>query len=381
MRNRAFYLLLVCLIASACGGVESPRIAKDQRPGAAPTLDLPPLARTIPAFIVFSPTPFEQETLGVVNGTKGVSAVAAASIKQVPVSGPAGTASLRVAAVDPLDFRSVAPASTRDAEFVWTEMASGEAILTFGAADTLDMSEGDGVTVADRSLTVGAFAENGLPNIAEVLINEEVGAGLRLGGPQWLIVGASPSANTSALRKALDEQLPDARIAGLLPDPPDLLAADDPEQVGEATGSLIGTMTFKILDDGFIKPNKDWVQQNIATSTVPIIGEVTCHHLVIPQLSAALNEIAEAGLAELIRADDYGGCYVPRFIDRDPSLPLSMHAFGLAADINVSTNLLGSEGDQDPRVVEIFEKWGFEWGGYWDRPDPMHFELARIVET
>jgi hypothetical protein len=24
-------------------------------------------------------------------------------------------------------------------------------------------------------------------------------------------------------------------------------------------------------------------------------------------------------------------------------------------------------------------KWGFRWGGYWSRPDPMHFELSRIV--
>jgi hypothetical protein len=34
----------------------------------------------------------------------------------------------------------------------------------------------------------------------------------------------------------------------------------------------------------------------------------------------------------------------------------------------------------DPRIVKIFEKWGFVWGGYWDRPDPMHFELARLIE-
>ena len=381
MRNRALPFLLVCLLASACGGgVEAPRLNGDKRPGAAPTLHLPPPARALPAFLVFSPTALTKETIDAVDDAKGVSAVAAASIKEVPVAGPAGTANLRVAAVDPLDFRSIAPASTRDAEFVWTEMASGEAILTFGAADTLDMSEGDGVTVADQSLAVGAFAENGIPNIAEVLINEEVGAGLKLGDPQWLIVGAAPSANTSKMKKTLEAKLPEARIAGLLPDPPDLLAAEDPEQVGEATGSLIGTMTFRILDDGFIKPNKDWVQQNIATGTVPIIGEVTCHNLVIPQLSAALTEISEAGLAELIRPDDYGGCYVPRFIDRDPSLPLSMHAFGLAVDINVSTNLLGSKGDQDPRVVEIFEKWGFEWGGHWERPDPMHFELSRVIE-
>jgi hypothetical protein len=33
----------------------------------------------------------------------------------------------------------------------------------------------------------------------------------------------------------------------------------------------------------------------------------------------------------------------------------------------------------DPRVVEIFERWGFEWGGRWLVPDPMHFEFVRFV--
>ena len=380
MRKKAFLVLTLCLFISCGGGVEPPRISKDRAPGAAPPIELPPPTRAIPAYLVFNQIPMNDETISAVEDIKGVATVATASIKQVPVAGPAGTAGLRVAAVNPIDFRSIAPGSSRAAEFVWTEMASGEAIVTFAGADTLDLGDGDEITIADRSFPVGAFAENGIPNIAEVLVNDEVGASLGLGKPEWLVVGALPKADTAALRKALEETLPDARIGGLLPDPPDLLAADQPEQVGEATGSLIGTMTFRILEDGFIKPEREWVQQNIATSTVPIVGEVTCHHLLIPQLSAALTEISEEGLADLIRPGDYGGCYVPRFIDRDPSLPLSMHAFGLAVDVNVSTNLLGSRGDQDPRVVAIFEKWGFEWGGRWDRPDPMHFELARIVE-
>jgi hypothetical protein len=98
------------------------------------------------------------------------------------------------------------------------------------------------------------------------------------------------------------------------------------------------------------------------------------------QLSAALGEIQEAGLASEIRPGEYAGCYVPRFIDRDPRRGLSMHAFGLAVDFNTSTNALGTRGDMHPDVVAIFQKWGFTWGGAWSRPDPMHFELARIIQ-
>jgi hypothetical protein len=32
---------------------------------------------------------------------------------------------------------------------------------------------------------------------------------------------------------------------------------------------------------------------------------------------------------------------------------------------------------QDPRLVEIFQQWGFTWGGQWLVSDPAHFEYVR----
>lgn len=352
-----------------------------ERPvGAAPAIDLPRPDDAVAAYLAFREQPFTSEDRAAIEQLDRVSVVATASIKEVPAVAGENAARVRVGAVDPVEFRSVAPAPTRDASFVWEEMSAGEAIATFATADALELAESNRLRIGPHEIKVGAFADNGVPNIADVLVNEAVGRRLGLGEPQWVVVGIQPGSDFDAAGRALDAALPDANIVGLLPETPEILAPDDPEVVGQVTGSLIGTMSFRILDDGFIKPDKQWVAENIATATVPLIGEVTCHRLMIPQLSAALGEIEQTGLAGLIRADDYGGCYVPRFIDRDPSLPLSMHAFGLAADINVSTNLLGTRGDQDPRVVEIFEKWGFAWGGHWDRPDPMHFELSSIVE-
>ena len=31
-------------------------------------------------------------------------------------------------------------------------------------------------------------------------------------------------------------------------------------------------------------------------------------------------------------------------------------------------------------MVAIFQKWGFAWGGDWGYTDPMHFEMAQIVD-
>jgi hypothetical protein len=67
---------------------------------------------------------------------------------------------------------------------------------------------------------------------------------------------------------------------------------------------------------------------------------------------------------------------------------LSNHAFGIAVDINPSTNpncgvtrschcLNDLITDMPADFVQAFKDAGFDWGGDWsDHPDPMHFEWA-----
>ena len=52
--------------------------------------------------------------------------------------------------------------------------------------------------------------------------------------------------------------------------------------------------------------------------------------------------------------------------------------WGIAVDLNVEQgNLFGQTPHQDPRLVEVFERWGFLWGGTFIEPDGMHFEYRR----
>ena len=65
---------------------------------------------------------------------------------------------------------------------------------------------------------------------------------------------------------------------------------------------------------------------------------------------------------------------------------LSSHSFGVAIDINASTNPQCGVSqycrcsndlitDMPPEFVQAFKDEGFEWGGDWtEHPDPMHFE-------
>jgi hypothetical protein len=74
--------------------------------------------------------------------------------------------------------------------------------------------------------------------------------------------------------------------------------------------------------------------------------------------------------------DDWG--YAHRLI-RGSKTTLSNHSWGLAVDLNATTNpMLASRlvTDMPAWVVECAEKWGLHWGGnYKSRPDPMHFEF------
>jgi hypothetical protein len=153
-----------------------------------------------------------------------------------------------------------------------------------------------------------------------------------------------------------------------------------PKEQAQLTGGSadFGSFTYTYTSDGAIQPDPAWVAQYIRTETVPILGSVTCHKLMIPQLRAALQQIVDSGLAGEIHPGEYGGCYVPRFIASDPSNPVSLHTWGIALDLNVPGNQRGVAGEIDRGVVAIFKRWGFAWGGDWDYTDPMHFELARL---
>ena len=116
----------------------------------------------------------------------------------------------------------------------------------------------------------------------------------------------------------------------------------------------------------------EWKAINIETKSLPIIGTTTCHKLMWEPLEGALNQIQSEGLAHTLSKEEYygnGGCYAPRRITRvNAGGALSRHTWGIAIDINTRSSY-------HPRVVEIFNDWGFAWGGTWTSPDAMHFEL------
>ena len=136
-----------------------------------------------------------------------------------------------------------------------------------------------------------------------------------------------------------------------------------------------GDFQIKEKDGTWIIVEPAWRNANIERKNMPIIGRATCNKIMWEPLLGALNQVIEEGFENTLSKDEFqksGGCYAPRRINRfNAGGAISRHAWGIAIDINVKSGY-------HPRVVQIFNQWGFAWGGTWTSPDEMHFELRDL---
>ena len=136
-----------------------------------------------------------------------------------------------------------------------------------------------------------------------------------------------------------------------------------------------GDFQIKEKDGTWIILEPAWRNANIERKNMPIIGRATCNKIMWEPLLGALNQVIEEGLQNTLSKDEFqksGGCFAPRRINRfNAGGAISRHAWGIAIDINVKSGY-------HPRVVQIFNQWGFAWGGTWTSPDEMHFELRDL---
>lgn len=283
----------------------------------------------------------------------------------------------RTIGVNAATFRAFAPKGTAESTPVWQAVARGDVVVAHAEAKSIGLVLGRSVVLRSGSNTtttrLGAFATTGLPGVVSV-VRDALADQLGLPAQNGAVLGAGtgdPIRLAAAVRKVIGRR-------GQV----DLLTQPSPPTAfltGSRAAREFGAFSYRYHDDGTIEPDARWVAANIRYARLPLLGFVSCHRLTIPQLRRALQEIEAAGLGPQVRS--YSGCYVPRFIERNPTRAVSLHTWGIAFDINVATNQYGTRGDMDPRVVAIFERWGFRWGGRWTVPDPMHFELGALLDV
>ncbi len=347
--------LVLAVLLAACGGRFEP---VEQAAGPSAVLQI-----TVPAGVT-------SKTLSSVRGVGGVAAVATVGWTKVTAVGASGrSVGMTIASVVPDQFAPLAPVLIGAAET--SPLSDGSVLMSPAQREALGVAPGDRVRLVSgyvqrmtrvAALNATTFADGIVATSAALPGSSK---------PTMLLVGVAGTENADRVAVALAQRL-GQNVS---------LSARGPSfSAGRGVSRLFGSFSYRIHPDGRISADPAWARTHIRSRNVAILGTVHCHRLMLPQLARALREIERTGLARLIDRSQYGGCYVARTILWDPSNPPSMHAWGLAIDLNVSTNGYGERPQMDPRIVAIFEKWGFAWGGRWKTPDGMHFELAALLK-
>jgi D-alanyl-D-alanine carboxypeptidase-like protein len=291
---------------------------------------------------------------------------------------PAGLAiPLELAAVDPAAYRAFLPPADRP---LLGAVARGEVVLGEASARLRGLGEGATLRFGAVTARVAGVLPDEFVGAHEVLGSYGLGARLGVERARYSLLDPSAAVSRTAIARGLRTSIPAGtplrvRAPGETPYFRHGDAVLPPITLKEAFGEFAA----RSRGDGWLDVDPAWVRTHVRTAAVPILGRVTCASALFPQLRGALGDLERAGLGHLLDPGDFGGCFAPRFLSRDPGAGISHHAWGAAIDVNVSSNPFGRVPSMDPRIVEAFERWGFTWGGRWLVPDGMHFDFIRAV--
>jgi hypothetical protein len=99
-----------------------------------------------------------------------------------------------------------------------------------------------------------------------------------------------------------------------------------------------------------------------------------CNKDMVEPLSQAFKNLISTGHVKELKTWD--GCFNIRKMRGLSSM--SLHAWGIAIDVNAFENQLNQSPKLSSGFVKCFKDAGFDWGGEWERMDGMHFQLKNI---
>jgi D-alanyl-D-alanine carboxypeptidase len=284
-----------------------------------------------------------------------------------------------VLAVDPLAIELTM------STLVAATLSAGDVVMGASAAKLDGVFAGDELTMLTWSgksvrIRVGAVSPDADVSGVEMVLTTSLAATLGLDRPfsvrvwgfddhdaaekaiekfQLAWVGQAVRARTSWRTKTSDDQITQVQLK-----------------------SLLGNFWVARGKVGALRVDPAWKSSHVAVIDLPIIGNVTCSKIVGKAAGEALQELRDLGLENLIKGKDsrkFGGCFsarVTRSLTGNSGHNLSRHAWGAAIDLNPSDNPYGGPSKMDQRVIDVFRRHGFVWGGTFLVPDPMHFEYV-----
>jgi hypothetical protein len=357
------------------------------RPATLPTR--PAAAPADRVLLAWTPGRLPARLAGRLRGAPGVRAVTVVKGGRLDLAGstdadghavdgpPRGmTVPLEAIAFDPSAYAGFLPASARAA---FRRLGPTEALLgatsarlrRLGPGGRLHLAGGGGAPPGGRWLTVAGVVDDALVGAAEVAVSQAGGRAVGVTRDRYALLAyrSGRAAVAQAVRRALPAALP-VRLRG--PGETPFFRAGDAVLPQVMVKERFGEFAWRPLGGGDFLQDSAWQAASLATVQVPILGRLRCNRVLLPALEGAMRDLEQRNLAGLVDRAGFAGCWNSR-LTRSGS-GVSRHAWGAAVDLNVAGNPTGLASAQDPRLIEVMERWGFTWGGRWLVPDPAHFE-------
>jgi D-alanyl-D-alanine carboxypeptidase-like protein len=276
--------------------------------------------------------------------------------------------------VDPAGYAPFVSPDVRDE--ITSALRSGKAVLGASSARLRHLEVGGSMTFGTRTVTVGAVVPDPAAGWSEMLVSRAVGRSLGIVDDRYLLALPPGKMTTQRFASIMHTIIPGTAIRMVPPGGSTYMriaSGVNPPIVMKQTFGEFSAYPHS-ADPAYLNVDPAWYDANIVTRSVPVLGDVTCNRRLFPMLIGALSDVQHAGLGNELNV--YSGCYAARTVARSPTAPPSQHAYGAAIDIDAPDNPYGARPTMDPRVVRIFQRWGFIWGGTFLTPDGMHFEYG-----
>jgi hypothetical protein len=276
--------------------------------------------------------------------------------------------------VDPRAYAPFVSPAVRDQ--VTGALRSGKAVLGSSSAKVRRLGVGGSMTFGSRTVRVGAIVPDADAGWSELLVSRTVGRSLGIVDDRYLLAEPSGQMTRPRFDAIMRHLIPSTAIRTLPPGGSTYMRIASGVNPPIVMKEIFGEFSAypQSADPAYLTVDPTWYDAHIVTRSVPILGAVTCNRRLFPALVGALTDVQDAGLGNELHV--YSGCYAARTVARSPTAPPSQHAYGAAIDINAPENPYGSTPTMDPRIVRIFQRWGFLWGGRFLTPDGMHFEYG-----
>jgi hypothetical protein len=319
--------------------------------------------------LVWAQGGFSDAEVGRVLDSVRVAEISAVRTGFLSVTGPNPAAPVIPVETMAADPRAYAAAVGRPGIRLDTLLDRGGVVLSRTGAKLRGLGTGDQLELTGgRALRVNGVVDDRVLAGYEAAVSADRGKSLGIGRAGYLLV--RPRGPLDALRTSLGRLLRGRQLGYVVPSARPWFRGGDGTLPLAQVKQRLGEFAVPRLADP--TPDAAWQAANLAGASVPLLGAVRCHRLIIDALRQAMADVERQHLAGQVSAAAFqqsGGCLQAHA--RSGRDALTSADWGIGFDL--SSGASASSKDTQ-RLATVMARHGFLWGGRWLRPRPGHFE-------